>query len=892
MALNNLGLGFVFTAHDLASAKMQGLERNFMSLDRKVGLGSDRIAGSFRELGIGLSVMTAGAVMVGGAFALASKAGEFEQAIAAVAAVAGATRDELVLLHDAAIDAGIATQFTPTEATVGLKELAQAGFSASESIKLLIPVLDLAGGSLGELSPAQAAGLASQALKAFGISADQAAVSVDQMLQAVNAFALNASELPMALGNASRGAQALHQSLSETLITLGLVKNIIPGVERASTGVAVAMERIADPRVQTQLKGLGVSVTDSGGHFRNFLDVLGDMAPALDKMTDAKRAAFLIDTFGAHALGSVQAVLTQVTNGIHTSTGETVKGADALAYLRKQFENAGGTAAGFRDKMLDTFAGQKQLLRGSIETMAIVLGEPFAAVFKPILAVILDGLNGFLRFVRAMPASVKKGFAAFVVGAGAILTIIGAAIAAKAGIALLVIGLKAAGVTFGGLVAVLLPAILVVAAIGIAVAGLYLAFQKNLGGIADFAQRVWARVSLFFSGLKQLVEDGGFSGAVRDELNRAENRGLKDFLINVYLWANRIWNFLSGVASGFSKGVDAAKPSIDAFLGALTKLGVALGFLSERDDAATATAKFESFGATGATVGGALAKVFDFIVQVMTAAIDVARGVVTGWNMIQPAAMLVWNALVALGTKLGETIALLTGNSTAARGNGDTWTALGQVISFVVSVIVGAIALFVTYITSALAWVNAGIGAVMSLFSGLADVVTGVVFIIGGIVNGSWTDVWTGMKLIAFGVIDAIIGVVLELVGAIAGAVDSLMGLVGKSSNLQASVQGFKDKVHGDMAKAFGVDSLTFTQKGATKPLAVALPAPPATGAMPAVAALPGQPAASPLPVYGPPPPPAPVTVNLQLDGQTIATAVHKAQADNAARAFSPLPAF
>ena len=51
-------------------------------------------------------------------------------------------------LHDAAIDAGIATQFSPTEATVGLKELAQAGFNAQESMKLLIPVLDLAGGSL------------------------------------------------------------------------------------------------------------------------------------------------------------------------------------------------------------------------------------------------------------------------------------------------------------------------------------------------------------------------------------------------------------------------------------------------------------------------------------------------------------------------------------------------------------------------------------------------------------------------------------------------------------------------------------------------------------------------------------------------------------------------
>ena len=32
--MNNMGLGFVFTAHDLASAKMMSLERHFMGLDR------------------------------------------------------------------------------------------------------------------------------------------------------------------------------------------------------------------------------------------------------------------------------------------------------------------------------------------------------------------------------------------------------------------------------------------------------------------------------------------------------------------------------------------------------------------------------------------------------------------------------------------------------------------------------------------------------------------------------------------------------------------------------------------------------------------------------------------------------------------------------------------
>ena len=48
MALNNLGLGFVFTARDLASGAIQNLERNFLSLDRKVGLGAERIQSSFQ----------------------------------------------------------------------------------------------------------------------------------------------------------------------------------------------------------------------------------------------------------------------------------------------------------------------------------------------------------------------------------------------------------------------------------------------------------------------------------------------------------------------------------------------------------------------------------------------------------------------------------------------------------------------------------------------------------------------------------------------------------------------------------------------------------------------------------------------------------------------------
>ena len=405
---------------------------------------------------------------------------------------------------------------------------------------------------------------------------------------------------------------------------------------------------------------------------------------------------------------------------------------------------------------------------------------------------------------------------------------------------------------------------------------------------------MWARVSLFFDAIKQLVEQGGFSGAVREELNKAENAGLKDFLINLFLWGNRISNFFSGIATGFSAGVEAARPTIDQFMAALERLGMALGFLSERDDAGAASEKFKAFGTTGESVGRTLAVAFDLLVQGMTAVIQIATGVASAWDMVRPAAELLSNAVTQLGAKLAESINALSGNAAATRENGDAWTSLGTVIGFAVSVIVGAIGLVVAVISAGVSIVSGVVGAVMAIFSGLADVVTGVVFIIGGIFSGSWSEIWTGMKLIAFGVIDAVIGAVLELAGAIGGVIDSIAGLFGASTGIQSAVRDFKGFTHREMATDFGVESLTFTP---TKPSA-ARPTPasatPATTPMPAVASLPlsTQPNPFALPVTQNVPPPQPVIVNVQIDGQTVARAVHKAGSDTASRSFSPVPAY
>ena len=314
-----------------------------------------------------------------------------------------------------------------------------------------------------------------------------------------------------------------------------------------------------------------MSVTDSQNRFRSFLDILGDLALSSIVRAKAQRSAFLLSTFGREALGSVNAILTQVTNGVRTNSGETLRGAATIAYLRDQFENAGARRASA--SRCSTPSRAEAALAGSLETLAIVAGEPFAQVFKPLVTIVVEVVNAVLNVFRQLPAPVKRAFAAFVVGAGAVVALVGAVIAAKAGFALLLIGLKAAGITLGGLMATILPAILIFGVLAAVVAGFVVAFETTSAASPTSSRACGTASSSPSEGLVQLFEQGGFSGAVREELNRAENAGLKTFLIRVYQIAFRIQRFFRGIGGASSAAIEATAPVFEAFVGALTRLG-------------------------------------------------------------------------------------------------------------------------------------------------------------------------------------------------------------------------------------------------------------------------------------------------------------------------------
>ena len=310
----------------------------------------------------------------------------------------------------------------------------------------------------------------------------------------------------------------------------------------------------------------------------------------------------------------------------------TLQGAEAIQALRKEMDVAGGTASRFRDKLLDTFEGQKTLLAGTLQTLGISLGEPFAQVLKPIVGVVTGGLNLVIKALAAIPAPMKRFLAGLVVAAGAFVALVGAAITAKAVITIGAVAFAAFGAT---LIAAAKVALVLAAVFGVIVAAVMVfraAWERDLGGIATFFRRVFANVSLIFSAIQQLFSGGGFSGAVRDELAKAENAGIKAFAIKVFMLAKRIGAYFAAMGEAISGAFEALGPVVASVRTALSGLGNVFADIFELlglTDASVA-GSMSTWSTFGAVIGSTLGAVIQVIAFGLAGAI---RGMVLGFRI-------------------------------------------------------------------------------------------------------------------------------------------------------------------------------------------------------------------------------------------------------------------
>lgn len=502
MALNGrYGIGLLISGQEAVSGAAQQASNVINAMVASFATAFNKMQRDMAKARAGVETFQSGMNILRKSFNLALLAGDVEQELVAVQAIMGVTTEKMKELEAVSTEAGMKTQFSSLQAAQALRSLAQAGMDADSAMQVLRPSLDLAAASLGKLSPTDAAGVANATLKAFGLEAGDTRTAMNALVNATNRFNISVEQLPIGIANLSRGTISLKQSMDDSLIALGLVKNVLPQMSKAATLTSSGMLRIADPSIQKQLNKLGITFKDQQGNFLPFIEILMNMDQVLGKKFPdaAQRTGVAVKLLGKQGLVPFNTITKQLTDGIKGMDGQTYKGAEAIAYMRLQFKAAqgsvaeliklnapahlikyaeevkksGGASGDFVAKLLGTFKGQVTLLAGAWGIFLETVGKPFSQVLKPFVSFVYDRLGDIIEFIQQMDPVTKRWMAGLVVGVGAAIALWGAFVAVK--FALLAISPFAAGIALA-----LGKVLLIAAALGAVGYLVWKAWQRDL----------------------------------------------------------------------------------------------------------------------------------------------------------------------------------------------------------------------------------------------------------------------------------------------------------------------------------------------------------------------------------------------------------------------------
>lgn len=382
------------------SVDLKAIKRGFSASIRTATTDLKKLNTEIADLGkvsAGVTAVMAGAGF--GIFKAAKAAGSFSQGIAVAGKISGATAKELKVLEQAAIDAGLATQFSPGEAAKGLQALAAAGQNAEKASKTLIPALDLATGSLGQLGVEGAASAVVGTLNAYQLEASQATKVTDKLLKITQLTNFQARDFEAGLAKAAATGATFGQSMDDVLVTMGLMRDRNIDASSAATGFREAVRRLASEQsVQSEVASRGVQIFDrQTGQMRSVIDIIRDFSEATKNLTEEQRNLTVAETFGVRGLLAFQAV---------ASTTD-----EKLNRLRKTIKQSEGASAGFAKAIQSNFAGQLTLLSGAFETLIVTVGKPFSEVLAPVLVQVREGIENVIKTVQGMPAEFKRSIA-------------------------------------------------------------------------------------------------------------------------------------------------------------------------------------------------------------------------------------------------------------------------------------------------------------------------------------------------------------------------------------------------------------------------------------------------------------------------------------------------
>jgi phage-related minor tail protein len=314
--------------------------------------GLRKTATEMKSIGRQMSMSITGPLVAMGGLAVKTFA-DFEQSMAKVQAVSGATGQQFKTLNQLAKDLGASTRFTATEVSELMLNYSKLGFSAGEIEKITGATLNLALATGEDL--AKSAEVAGSTLRAFGLDADQMLRVTDVMAKSFSSSALDLDRFSESMKYVAPVAASAGISIEETSAMLSILAN--NGVKGSQAGTSLR-------RIISDLGATGDNVSES---IANLAEKGLNLADAKDEVGRTAQSALLILS----------------------------KGVNQIKPLTAEYENAAGAAEAMAGIMDDTLQGSMFKLKSAVEGVGISFGEIMAPAIGKVAGVLAELANGF-----------------------------------------------------------------------------------------------------------------------------------------------------------------------------------------------------------------------------------------------------------------------------------------------------------------------------------------------------------------------------------------------------------------------------------------------------------------------------------------------------------------
>lgn len=511
----------------------------------------------------GKQISVASAAVTGLGVAAVKTAADFDSAMANVAAISGATGDDLQALRDKARELGEKTKFSASEAADAMSYMAMAGWKTGDMLSGIEGIMNLAAASGEDL--ATTSDIVTDALTAFGLTAEDSAHFADILAAASSNANTNVSMMGETFKYCAPVAGALGYSAEDVAEAIGLMGNA--GIKSTQAGTAL---RTMMTKLQGELKLSGealgevtIQTANADGSMRELSDILADCRTAFSKMSESEAAAAAETLVGKNAMSGFLALM-------NSAPGDIDK-------LRNAIENCDGSAEDMAAIMQDNLNGQLTILKSQLEELAISFGE----MLMPVIRKVVTAVQGFVDKLNNMDEAQRKtiitiglviaALGPFLVILGTVISTVGKSMKAYAsaakGIKKLMVAVKSGtgifgklGTALGGISA---PVLAIVAVIAVLVAAFTHLWKTN-DGFRENIIATWTQiketVSNFCQGIVDRLNSLGFEFSSITEVLKAVWDGFCNLLGPVFEGAFRF------ISDTLSTVLDVILNTVDFFI--------------------------------------------------------------------------------------------------------------------------------------------------------------------------------------------------------------------------------------------------------------------------------------------------------------------------------------